>query len=41
MRAMNDMIENTMPKNEKEAKRVLALLAVCIVAFLLAVRFCA
>lgn len=30
-----------MPKSEKEAKRVLAWLVVGIIAFLLAVRFCA
>ena len=41
MRAMNDMIENMMPKNERESKLTLALLVACIVVFALAVRFCA
>ena len=38
---MDDIIESMMPKDEKEAKRVFVWLVVCIVAFLLAVRFCA
>ena len=38
---MNDVIENMMPKTEGEAKFRLALLVVCIIAFALAVRFCA
>ena len=41
MHAMNEAIERVMPKNEGEAKRVFAWLVICIVAFLLAVRFCA
>ena len=41
MRAMNDMIERMMPKNEKEAKITFALLVVGIIVFALAVRFCA
>lgn len=38
---MNDMIESMMPKNEGDAKRVLVWLVVGIIAFALAVRFCA
>lgn len=41
MRAVNDMIENMMPKSEKEAKHVFVWLAVGVIVFLLAVRFCA
>ena len=38
---MNDMIESMMPKNEDDANRVLVWLVVGIIAFALAVRFCA
>ena len=38
---MPDVIEDVMPKNEEEAKRVFVWLIICIIAFLLAVRFCA
>ncbi len=41
MYAMNEAIERVMPKSEREAKRVFVWLVVGIVAFLLAVRFCA
>ena len=38
---MNEAIERVMPKNEREAKRVFVWLVIGIIAFLLAVRFCA